>query len=197
MHNAAIAGALAVYGSAVWRLRGGAFAALSGINIGTPATRAACGFLLALPLAALVRDPRALLLWPALFAGLSCVGWGPFQGLQAGTAAGAQRDGPYVWAVDRLGFEPSSPWWSIVGLMICAAVCFAPAAAVAWWLDPRGWWVLAAMVPWFPPAYWLGSLLPTLGSGPRWRNVFTAWGEALVGAALAPCLWLALGGPWT
>ncbi|MDE2471264.1 MAG: hypothetical protein KGL35_21650, partial [Bradyrhizobium sp.] len=122
----------ALWGAIVWRMRGGAFAEATGINIGTQATRAACGALLAIPLAILARDPWLLLITPAITLGLMAVGWGAFMayGLDGNAHVGAS---PFDWLPRNLGVPQGSEmtdalaWWQI------GPACLAPAAAVLWW----------------------------------------------------------------
>jgi len=172
-----------LWGGLVWRLRGGAFARLSGVNLGTQGTRLSCGLLLAGPLAAV--DIRALLFCPALAIGLSLVGWGPYMGLGRSTP---DRAVGVVDPVLRVVWRKETWLSDFTGLALCGVICLAPAMPIAVWLRPATVICLFTAGLAFAPAYALGYALrlPTLGA---WVDDATVWGEVLVGLLVAAALW--------
>lgn len=180
--------ALALYilwGGVVWRLRGGAFHMATGINIGTQATRLACGVLLAAPLAPL--DPRALLFAPAIFVGLTLVGWGPYMGLGHSTS---DRAPGVMDPILRLRWQTETFWSDFVGLSLCGVLCLLPAMPVAVLTHPIAVPCLAGAGALFGLIYWLAYrlCLPTLGV---WVDDRTVWGEVGCGMVVAAALWAA------
>ena len=186
-----IVAALALWGAIVWRVRGGAFAAATGINIGTQATRAACGLLLALPLAFLAHDWWLLLIAPAVLVGLLAVGWGPFMayGLDGNAHV---RTSPFDALPRVLGIPKASAWTDAVAWVQIGPACLALVAAVLAWRGDVWWWLgLPALA--FAPVYaacdaarhWL----------PSWRVIDTseAWAEFVMGAVIGAALALARG----
>lgn len=173
-----------LWGAVVWRARGGAFHALTGINIGTQATRLAAGLLMAAPLA--FWHPWALLFAPALFVGLLCVGWGPYMGLGHSTPDRAQG---VVDPILHYGFGDRETFWSDwCGLALCGLILMVwsvPIAAV--WHPVTIACVLGAGAL-LPVAYWAAYrlCLPTLGPLVDDRTV---WGECGAGILVAAALW--------
>lgn len=184
--------ALAAWGAVGWRLRGGAFTALTGVDPGTDGARFLFGSLwMAAPCLAL--DWRAALLIPALFAALLTEGWGGYMALGHETAPPALRL-PYDTILRLLGL--SRPGWrrDAAGLLLCGLWLLTLPAAAVWRLD--GPWRAAAALAigaWMPAAYWLAYQLrpPLLG---KFVDDTTVWGEVFFGAILCPGLFLALGG---
>ena len=184
-----IAGVMALWGAVVWRMRGGAFAAVTGVDIGTNATRAVCGLFLAAPLAWLARDPWLLLVAPAIAVGLMCVGWGPFMAYALDNNNHV-RASPFDMLPRVLGVPQASRWTDALAWLEMGPLCMAPAALLLWW---RGyfWWWLAAPAAAFAGVYFVCDAAGERGWLPSWRAIDTpeAWAElamgALVGAGLA------------
>jgi hypothetical protein len=103
-----------LWSSFLWRLRGGAFKALTGINTGTQVARIFCSLGIAAPLVWLHNDWWLALLAPALLLGLIIAGWGPFQGMDAGKFTDAHS--PVTWIFDHAGLRVGvSPWRCYMG----------------------------------------------------------------------------------
>lgn len=194
----------------LWRLRGGAFTRLTGINPGTQGARAACGLLMAPPLAWLHHDWWLMLLAPALWIGLAICGWSPFQAMDSGKPG--DRWSPLGLLLDytptglRISRKPwrlhitnglrsgITPWRCYIGMALSGIVCMAPSGAViGWdWEPVRGVSVAlggAGFSPLYLAAYRLG--LPyTEGVG--FFDWTTAWAELFVGALVGALLFVAL-----
>jgi hypothetical protein len=178
----------------IWRLRGGAFATLSGVNIGTSATRIAAALLMALIFYVATRSYWGFGLAPCLFAGMSVAGWGPFQGM------GLEQDPGYVpekswlrWLPEQLGLKPGTFFHDFVGMAEAGAVCVLPSALFVAWLN--GWSLAAFLLVifaglGFSVAYTLAKLIP-FPTIPRFAEG-QAWGEVLAGALLGAALGFSL-----
>lgn len=181
--------AYALYAGIVWRLRGGAFTTLTGINPGTDGARLGCGILLGAPLALVHAEWRGLLIMPAIFIGLLLSGWGPFQGMGTEDVPGYVPETSWLrWLPQRLGLAPGSYWHDWLGMTQAGVVCLAPSAVVVAWV--AHW----ATVPWvmvlacgaaFGEAYTLARAgLPTIPkfvTGQAWGEIFAG---VLVGASI-------------
>lgn len=179
---------LVVWGALGWRLRGGAFAGLTGINIGTQWTRCVFSLWMILPLALV--DLRLFLLMPALWVALMTTGWGGYMAVY--------HDGPntdprlgFDWVLRHLHLPPQSLWWNLIGLGLNGLWMLAfPAgilAALMGW-DHAGKAEILGL--WLPFAYYLAvtAKLPLLG---KFVDDETVWGEVFVGAILTSGLWCA------
>ena len=184
---------MALWGAIVWRMRGGAFAEATGINIGTNATRLACGLLLAAPLALLTRDWWLLLIAPAVAAGLMAVGWGAFMayGLDGNAHVG---NSPFDWLPRNLGVRQGSEMTDAIAWWQMGPVCLAPAAAVLWWLGFAWAWLFIPAGA-FSAVYWAADMAGARRWLPYFRVVDTpeAWAEIVMGAAIGTALALATG----
>jgi hypothetical protein len=180
-------GFYSLYCGILWRLRGGAFASLSGINIGTQWTRVACGLLMAGPLWLVIGWP-ALMLAVAITLGLMITGWEEFQGM--GTESGTlltEKPGYWMrWLPRALGAKPGTIPYDMLGMMQAGMLCMAPTALVAWalvnWGAAPGMLMAGAE---FAVAYLLARMdlpgIPEFAKGQEWGEVFTG---VLIGAAL-------------
>jgi hypothetical protein len=178
--------------SVLWRLRGGAFTALTGVNPGTQGARVCCSVLVAAPLAWLHQDWWLMFLAPALWLGLVTAGWGPFQAMDSGKPS--DKGSAITWLLDHVGLRAGvSPWRCYIGMAAAGIVCMAPSGAVIGWdWEPiRGVSVAlggAGFSPLYLAAYRLG--LPyTVGGFVDWT---TAWAELFVGALVGSLLFVAL-----
>lgn len=180
----------AAWCGAVWRMRGGAFAAAAGINIGTQPTRAACGLLMAAPLAWLAHDWWLLGLAPAVFLGLLCVGWAPFMAYGADGNAHVAGS-PFDVLPDLLRVPRESRWTDALAWLQIGLVCFALSAAWLAWLGFAWWWLIVPALA-FAGVYWLADNLAT--RLPSWRVVDTpeAWAELVMGVVIGGALALAV-----
>lgn len=173
----------------VWRMRGGAFATVTHINIGTQPTRAACGLLIAAPLAWLTGDWWLLGLTPAIFLGLVCVGWAPFMAFGEDDNAYVAGS-PFDVLPDLLRIPRASAWTDAVAWLQIGPVCLALSAAWLWWLGLAWWWLIVPALA-FGPVYAACDAAGLRRWLPRWRVADTpeTWAEAamgiVIGAALA------------
>jgi hypothetical protein len=179
-----------IYAGIVWRLRGGAFTTLTGIDPGTDGARLGCAVLMGAPLALLHADWRALLLIPAIFIGLLMAGWGPFQGMGTEDVPGYAPEKSWLrWLPDRLGLAPGSYWHDWVGMTQAGVVCVAPSAiVVAWvahWTTMPPLMVLVCGAA-FGEAYTIARAplpsIPKFVTGQSWGEVFAGM---LFGASIA------------
>jgi hypothetical protein len=118
-----------VFAAVMWRLRGGAFATLTGINIGTQWTRAACGLLMTAPLGLLIGlwcVPMGLAIW----AGLALTGWEEFQQMGTESVALLTEKPQYWmrWLPWSLGLRPGQVEYDLFGMAQAGMVCMAPLA---------------------------------------------------------------------
>jgi hypothetical protein len=168
--------AAAIWGGIWWRLRGGAFTALTGIDPGTGGMRAIAAAEMSLPLA--IINPRWLLMIPALWVAWSLAGWGAFQSM--GTSPVDEKN----WiarALERIGFR--SPFWNdAVGMAIEGVmVMIWPMLVVAWLAPPHAWFVpLSGLM--FSPIYLAAQKAPWLPNMGRFARAGSEWAEVGVGA---------------
>jgi hypothetical protein len=193
----------------LWRLRGGAFTALTGIDPGTQPARIVCVLGIAAPLAWPHHDWWLMLLAPALWLGLVTAGWGPFQAMDSGKPQ--DKSSTIGWLLDHTptglrisrkpwrlhvtnGFRSGlTPWRCYIGMALAGVVCMAPSGAVIGWdFEPiRGVTVAlggAGFSPLYLAAYRL-HLPYTRGGFIDWT---TAWAELFVGALVGALLFVAL-----
>ncbi len=178
-----------MYVAVLWRMRGGAFATLAGVDIGTGWTRAWCGLLMSVGWIPIL-GASAFFLEATIFIGLSITGWEEFEGM--GTETGylvSEKPGYWMrWLPIKLGLLPVTIPYDLLGMAQAGLVCMAPTALLAAWLS--GWHVMPAIIMLlcglgFGPAYLLARLplpaIPNFAHGQSWGEVFTG---ALIGAAL-------------
>jgi hypothetical protein len=182
----------ALWGAIGWRLRGGAFTAIAGLDPTTTGARILFGSAwFALPLVCGFREPDALLLVPTLFLSLVGEGWSGYSAVYF-TPSGTRRHAVVDDLLDSVRF--ASPLTrNLVGLCLCGLWLALPTGVTCWWLHGVAALWLALLGPWMSFAYWLPATIPLPRLG-RFAVAGTEWGEALVGAALAPLLLVALGG---
>jgi len=171
-------------GALMWRLGGGDFTTLTGLNFGTdpaPLLRGALAGVLAIKFGWQV----GLAAIGALFLGVCIGGWGPFQGmgLPAPYSPEASR---LRWLPERMGFAVGTVAHDFIGMAEAGALCMTPLAALLAW---RADWaavailfgggllcapsyLLARTIPWYVPKF---------AQGQAWGEVFAG---AVVGAAL-------------
>ena len=181
----------ALWGAVVWRFRGGGFGDLTGISLGTQATRALCGLALALPVAWLARDWWLMLIAPGIMIGLICDGWAPFMadGLDGNRFVGLS---PFYLLPRALGIPRRSEWVDHIAWLQIGFGCMAlPAAALAW----RGfaWWWLFMPALAFAPVY--AAANAARDRLPRWPAFGTqqCWAELAMGAVIGAALTMAIG----
>ena len=183
----------ALWCGAVWRARGGALAKVTGENFGTLATRAACGVLIAVPLALMARDWWLLLIAPDVLVGLMEVGWAAFMAYsQDGNAH--VTDSPFDWLPRSLGIPRRSQWTDAVGWLQIGPVCLLPCAVTLGWRGFAWWWVVPAALA-FAPVYYVFDEMGFRGWLPDWKAVDTeeAWAELAMGVVIGAALALATG----
>jgi hypothetical protein len=168
--------AAALWGGLWWRLRGGAFTALTGFDPGTGGMRAIAAAALVLPLA--LFDWHLAGLVPVLWLGWSCAGWGAFQGMGASPV---DRSNPVAGVVAFLGAR--SP------LANCLAGMAVEGVALMTWLalflpTPAFFFVAAAGLA-FAPLYFGAQRSPWLPDCGRFARAGSEWAEVLVGAWVA------------
>lgn len=110
------------YSGWVWRLRGGAWQNI-GVHIGTNATRALTGVLLAGPVALIAMSPALFgLLIAAITVGLMAAGWGNYMGM-----GNHVRVNPMQWSdwpARLLHLKPESVLWDCMGMTITVLPMF-------------------------------------------------------------------------
>ena len=183
----------AAWCAVVWRARGGAFAAVTGIDLGTQPTRIACGMLIAAPLAWFGRDAWLLGLAPALFLGLVAVGWAAFMAYGADGNVHVAGS-PFDWLARVLRIPTASAWTDAVGWLQIGPACLAPSAALLAALR-LGWWWLAVPAVGFAGVYAACDAAGARG-WLRYRRALDtpeAWAELVMGAVIGAALWKATG----
>lgn len=177
----------------LWRLGGGAFTTLTGVNLATDEARlfrAFPGFLVVIGFApSFVNYPYIYMtVWlvpVALYIGVLISGWGPFQGM--GLPSPDMPEQSWMrWLPEQLGFQIGTLAHDFVGMAEAGVVCMAPLAALLGILI--GFKAAAIMLGagiGFAPCYLLARLnfptIPLFAEGQSWGEVFTG---ALIGAAL-------------
>jgi len=148
-----------------WRVRGGAWETLLHLPPKGQLARAACTGAMTLPL--MLADWHAAALWPALFLGLICCGWG-----------------------DNFNI-PEAPLRNTIAMSLWGCVLMAPSAVVCFLL---GFSVLPLLlVPLtMGPVYYACWYAPKLPSIPNFASGPTEWAEVLVGWFIGCAYWLAV-----
>lgn len=176
----------ALVGALGWRLRGGAFTTLTGIDLGTDFARVIGAAAIAAPLA-ILHGPLYAILIPLIFAGLIATGWGPFQGLGLPSPYAPERSW-LRWLPLRLGLKTGTVAHDAVGLAEAGVICVAPSAVFFGITHGVLAGVLALTVGLgFPIAYAIPRIvrlpaIPKFSSGQAWGEVFVG---ALIGAAFS------------
>lgn len=193
MHSLTI-GIFLLFCGVVWRLRGGAFTTLTGIDPGTQGARTMCAVLITMAAVLMVDRAAAPFEWSlcaigvAIAMGLDLSGWGPFQGM--GIPAPVAPEKSWLrWLPLRLGLPVGSIGHDVIGMAQAGIVCLAPLALDAAWHDCWTWQPAAmtfAAGALFPVPYLLARFIP-FPAIPRFASG-QAWGEigagALVGGAI-------------
>jgi hypothetical protein len=176
----------AAWGFLWWRLRGGAFTALTGCDPGTGGMRAIAALAMAAPLALIAW--WALLLVPALWVGWAITGWAPFQDM--GDNHGTEkRSFPVSNVLDLLRVSPDNEFHDVIGMSLCGVICLAPAGLVFACLG--GTWLFPTLGLAFGPLYAVAReiALPDWG---RFARAHSEWGECFTGAFVQPMLLLGI-----
>lgn len=181
--------AYTIFGGIVWRMRGGAFAKATGINIGTTVTRLACTFLLAVPLAFIVQKfslSPSFLIIPAtvfigLYVGLALTGWGPYQGM--GIANGDPPEPSWMnWLPTKLGFSENTIAFDGTGMAEAAVILVVPLVLLQVFLVSWHTVALLDIIILLPVAYIIPRFVPL----PAWKYATgQEWGEVFSGLFIA------------
>jgi hypothetical protein len=168
----------------LWRLGGGAFTTLTGIELGTDTARL---FRIAPALIYVIAfcSPWTLLAPAALLVGLMISGWGPFQGM--GLPSPNMPEQSWLrWLPERFGLKIGTLGHDFVGMAEAGMVCMWPLALLVFF--PLGFASAAILIVaglGFAPCYLLARrgfpTIPHFAEGQSWGEVFTG---ALIGAAL-------------
>lgn len=136
----ALAVAYCLFCSFVWRLRGGAWATLLNIHMGTTVTRLVSAALISLPLALWTGNLILIpLITVGLWLGLVMAGYGPYMGMGDHAITPAPT---WINFFPRLfGFEPYSIKWDFAGMWFCGLLLSMFVVAGYVWLDHH-WWSL-------------------------------------------------------
>ena len=187
MHNTLFA-AYVVWAGIVWRMRGGAFTTLTGIDPGTQGARALAALALSLPLVTIASPVwLAFLVAPGILFGLMLSGWEEFQGM--GTETGyLLTEKPGYWPrrlPSMLGLQVGTFPYDVMGMMQVGVLCMLPSILLlANWCRERVLFLVVAGLL-FGPAYLMARFLhPDAGKfakGQEWGETFTGM---IVGAAL-------------
>jgi hypothetical protein len=168
----------------LWRLGGGAFTTLTGIELGTDTARL---FRIAPTVIYVIAfySPWTLLAPIALFAGLTIGGWGPFQGM--GLPSPSMPEQSWLrWLPERMGFKTGTLAHDFIGMVEAGILCMAPLALVVGFTQGFvAYAILISAGAGFAPCYLLARRgfpsIPNFAEGQSWGEVFTG---ALIGAAL-------------
>lgn len=174
----------ALWGGMWWRLRGGAFTALTGFDPGTSGMRAIAAVGLAGPL--MVLSWHYAILAPAFWVAWSIAGWGAFQGM--GIASTGPMSNPVGVVLEDLGVR-SLLTLDLIGMaaegMITLAVPAGAMVGLEMWqgVPPIGSFLaLAGLL--FAPSYYIPRYVFTFPSLGKFATVQTEWGEVLTGASV-------------
>jgi hypothetical protein len=179
---------LSLWGGAVWRARGGAFHALTGIDIGDFPTRAVAALLIGLPAVLASRNDWAILMPAALFLGLGITSWGGF--MAVGQSPNEEPRAIVTPALEAVGFKRGTVPYDLAGLFLNGIILLLFVAPILWLV--WGWASVALLLissaVAMPASYGIARFLPPLG---KVVDTNTVWGEVFYGAFLAPALFLA------
>lgn len=170
--------AAVIWGGIWWRLRGGAFTALTGIRPGTGGMRAIAGIGMGAPMAICSWHYAAMM--PALSIVWSLAGWGAFQSMGSSPI---EEKNPVASTLERMGVtNPTANdllGMGVEGVFIMLLLSLVPALITHdWTLYPL--FALSGVM--FSPLYFIPQRLISF---PSLRNFAVAgqeWGEVLVGA---------------
>lgn len=177
----------------LWRLGGGAFTTLTGVELTTDEARLFRAFAGSLavfsftpPFSAHAYIYMTIWLAPAaLYIGVMISGWGPFQGMGL-PSPGMPEQSWMRWLPEQLGLKVGTLAHDLVGMAEAGTVCMAPIAVLLGFLI--GFKASAIMLGagvGFAPCYLLARLnfptIPNFAEGQSWGEVFAG---ALIGAAL-------------
>ena len=174
----------AVWGGIWWRLRGGGFTDMTGIDPGTGGMRAIAAVGMVLPLAFVSWHYLALM--PAFWVAWSLAGWGAFQGMQR---VYSSRPNPVARVLLALGLNGVA--LCLVGMASEGIYALVVPSIALDLLHGLPWLPLAGVG--FAPLYLIAQSVrfPDLGRfaapGPG-----TEWAEVMVGAWVAVAVVLAL-----
>lgn len=178
----------ALFGGLVWRLRGGGFTTLTGVNEGDDPDRLVTSMVLAIPLGFVAMVPCCIDMM-GIFLGLLVSGWGPFQSMGL-PYAGSPEKSWLRWLPLKLGFAIDTVKHDIVGLMEAGLLLVLPSMLGLLFFGGIGLMplLLLLMIPLMPLAY----LLPRLINLPTIPNFVEgqSWGEVFVGIFFASLLLL-------
>jgi hypothetical protein len=169
----------ALWGAIWWRMRGGAFTAITHIGPGTGGMRAIAAVALGAPL--MVFGYVYALIMPALWLSWTTVGWGAFQGMGADPI---EAKNPVASGLVKLGVR--SPLANcLIGMALEGVLCMVPLALVTCFTG----FILpcAAMMSgvMFSPLYFLAQRSPWRPNLGPFAKAGSEWGEVLVGAWVA------------
>ena len=189
-------------GAVLNRLRGGAFATLLHINMGTQLTRLVTSILMGgyLCLGVVfgvfhhtnyIEYIKIMSLAITLTLGYVIAGWAPFQGMN-NTVGDSATEKSYLEIIPNLLFTPQTVAWKVAGMSLAGLVCVFPAVLVyslLFGIVLKG--LLAALIGLlFGPAYFLASKLSLPIN--NFTNEKMTYGEvfsgAVIFAALLTCL---------
>lgn len=167
-----------VWGGVWWRLRDGAFTALTGIDPGTGGMRAIAAVCMAAPLA--LMDWHWLALAPALWVAWSLAGWGAFQSMGASPV----DQGNWL-AVDLERAGARSPISNdIIGMalegLFVTSVLGTAVAALTYGVILSLAVSLSGLM--FSPLYLVAQRSKRLPNFGRFANAGSEWAEVFVGA---------------
>lgn len=176
MTSFAIAFAI-VWGGMWWRLRGGAFTAITGIDPGTGGMRAIAAVGMTAPLAFV--DPLWLALAPAFWVAWSLAGWGAFQSMGESPV---DKGNWLAVDLERAGAS-SSLANDLIGMALEGWMVMSVPAIVVWCLqgvDTAAVVALSGLM--FSPIYLIAQRSPRLPDFGRFANAGSEWAEVFVGA---------------
>lgn len=139
----------------VWRLRGGAWATLLHIHMGTTVTRLVSSLLISVPLAVYWGLWSLIpLITIGMWLGLVLAGYGPFMGMGSHAFPPART---WIEFFPRLlGLAPQSVGWDTAGMWFCGVLLYLPVVLGYCWLASN--WLLLLGVP-LAAAAFAGSYL--------------------------------------
>jgi hypothetical protein len=165
----------AYYGGVIWRLRGGAFTTLTGINLGTDPDRVLFSILFGFPLC-FFNPVIAAIVILGIFVALLIDGWGPFQSM--GTKYPGIPEMSWLrWLPLKLGFAIDTVGHDIIGLVECGILLVLPIFLGLLVIGVHAW-ILFFMALFMPISYLIPRFnkLPTIAKfvgGQSWGEIFT------------------------